>query len=138
MKIRIIALAAQRSVTREWVHGPSNRLISAVSTIDYWLLAGNAKYGLKLALGVTAVMATDYYQYLATKQVIGIIGGVAGASQYESLTRPEDLKRARESGQDGGLASARMPTQSAIHVAIVLLIILGNILYFMGRKKASS
>lgn len=113
-------------------------VISAVSTIDYWLLAGNAKYGLRIGLGVTAVMATDYYQYLATGQVVGIIGGIAGASQYESLTRQADLKKARESGEDGGLASARMPTQSAIHVAIVLLIILGNILYFTGKKKAKA
>ncbi|KAF0244189.1 MAG: hypothetical protein FD180_2699 [Planctomycetota bacterium] len=112
--------------------------ISAVSTIDYWILAGNAKYGLKLALGVTAVMATDYYQYLATGQVVGIIGGIAGASQYESLTRRDDLKRASESGKDGGLASSRMPTQSAIHVAVVLLILIGNILYFMGRRKAKA
>ena len=112
--------------------------MSAVSTIDYWLLAGNAKYGLKLALGVTAVMATDYYQYLATGQVVGIIGGIAGASQYESLTRAADLKKARDSGEDGGLASSRMPTQSAIHVAVVLLIILGNVLFFMGKKKAQS
>ncbi|MEK7468964.1 MAG: hypothetical protein AAB074_16435 [Planctomycetota bacterium] len=112
--------------------------IAAVTTVEYWLLAGNAKYGLRLALGVTAVMATDNYQYLATGQVVGIIGGIAGASQYESLTRRDDLKTARETRKDGGLASSRMPTQSAIHVAIILLIVIGNILYFVGRKKAKA
>lgn len=112
--------------------------ISAVNTIDTWILAGNAKYGLKLGLGVTAVMATDYYQYLATRQVVGIIGGVSGASQYEAMTRQDALRRARETGEAGDLASARMPTQSAIHVTIILLVVLGNVLFFAGKRKAKA
>lgn len=111
--------------------------ISAVNTVESWILVANGKFGIKIVLGTTAVQATDYYQYLATRQVVGIIGGIAGASQYESLARPEAIKKAKETGEAGGLASSRMPTQSAIHIAIILLIILGNVLYFRSRRKAS-
>jgi hypothetical protein len=113
-------------------------VVSAVSTIDYWILVANAKYGARLALGTTAVMATDYYQYYSTGQVRGIVGGIAGASQYESLATPELISKARETGEAGGLASSRMPAQSAVHVAIIVLIVVGNVLYFRARKKASS
>jgi hypothetical protein len=112
--------------------------VSAVNTVDYWILVANARYGVKLGLGTTAVMATDYYQYLPTGQVVGICGGIAGASQYESLARAARIQEARKTGKAGGLASSRMPTQSAIHVAIILLIAAGNVLYFRSRRKGQA
>jgi hypothetical protein len=97
--------------------------LTATTSVDSWLMGGVTKYGIKLGLGCTAVMATDYYPNLDTKQITGLIGGLAGAAQYEYLVK----KPAQ--------ASAGMPTQSLIHVTIILLIVAGNVLHFLAKKR---
>jgi hypothetical protein len=97
--------------------------INATSGVDFWLIYGHERYGFPYAIGVTAVMAADYYSYVNSGQVIGIIGGLKGAAEYEKLI-----------GQ-GDLATMGMSIQSFVHIAIVLFIILGNLGYFMSRKR---
>lgn len=97
--------------------------LTATTSVDSWIYGGVTKYGIKLGLGCTAVMATDYYPRLDTKQITGLIGGLAGAAQYESL-----VKRPAS-------ASAKMPTQSLIHVTIILLIVAGNVLHFRAKRR---
>ncbi|MCE9582206.1 MAG: hypothetical protein K8T20_06915 [Planctomycetes bacterium] len=97
--------------------------ITATTSVDSWLLGGVTKYGIKLGLGCTAVMATDYYPLLDTKQITGLLGGLAGAAQYESLVKLP------------GKATDGMPTQSLIHVTIILFIVAGNILHFAGKRR---
>ena len=84
---------------------------------DAWVAYAHERYGEKVAAGVTAVMAADYYPYLQTGQLLGLIGGLKGAAEYEKLiNRP-----------DRGLKG--MDAQTIVHLFIVLLIILGNIAY---------
>ncbi len=84
---------------------------------DAWVAYAHERYGEKVAAGVTAVMAADYYPYLQTGQLVGLIGGLKGAAEYEKLTgRP-----------DRGLKG--MDAQTIVHLFIVLLIILGNVAY---------
>ncbi len=52
---------------------------------DMWITYGNAKFGVPVALGVTGVMASDYYPYLKSGQILGLIPGVKGAAEYEQL-----------------------------------------------------
>lgn len=98
--------------------------ISATSGVDYWINYANGRYGAELALGVTAVIATDYYAFLQSRQIFGLIGGLKGAAEYERLIgRPRDL------------ANRAMTSVSVAHVFIILFIILGNIAFFAGRKR---
>ncbi len=97
--------------------------INATSGVDYWVLFGHERYGFPLAIGVTAVMAADYYHYLNSGQIVGIIGGLKGAAEYESLVHHK------------GLATMGMSIQSFVHLVIVLFIIIGNIAYFVIRKR---
>src|SRR4030042_3074573 len=50
-----------------------------------WLLYAQARYGAKLGVGVTAVSAADVYPYVETGQVIGLLSGMKGASEYETM-----------------------------------------------------
>ncbi len=111
--------------------------LTVSTTIDSWISAGNAKYGVKVGLGCTAVMATDYYPYWASGQVTGILGGLAGAAQYESRILGDKLDQFEKPGEDesAGLASSKMPTQNWVHATIVLLIVAGNILHFMKKRQ---
>ncbi|MBU1319963.1 MAG: hypothetical protein KKG33_05850 [candidate division Zixibacteria bacterium] len=95
--------------------------ITSGTTADFWVIYGNARYNMPLALGVTGVMATDYYPYLGNA-LFGLIGGWKGAAEYEKLVGRPDK------------ATAGMPAQVAAHLTIVLFIVIGNIGYLLSRK----
>jgi len=97
--------------------------ITATSGVDFWVIYGHDRYGFPLAIGVTAVMAAAYYHYINSGQIIGIIGGLKGAAEYEKLIGRGDL------------ATMGMNIQSFVHMVIILFIIIGNIGYFMTRGK---
>jgi len=50
-----------------------------------WITYARPKFGLNVATGVTAVMAADYYPYLQSGQMIGMLSGLKGAAEYEKL-----------------------------------------------------
>ncbi|MBU2625548.1 MAG: hypothetical protein KKG33_08300 [candidate division Zixibacteria bacterium] len=81
----------------------------------YWVEYAGARYGQKVATGLTAVMATSYYPYTASGQLEGLVGGLKGASEYEKLL-----------GYSGG-GQRGMLAQSSGHLMIVLLVIIANL-----------
>lgn len=98
--------------------------LAAGSTIDWWVIYGVQRYHFTLGAGCTAVSATQYYPYLNTGQLNGLIGGLKGAAEYESLGNHPDR------------ALAGMTAQSSVHALIVFLVVIANIFYFLTRKKA--
>jgi hypothetical protein len=99
--------------------------ITSGNTSDFWIIYGNARYNMPLALGVTGVMATDYYPYLGNA-LFGLIGGWKGAAEYEKLVHQE------------ADANQGMPAQVAAHLTIVLFIVLGNIGYLLSGRKSKT
>ena len=98
--------------------------INATSGVDSWINYANGRYGAELALGVTAVIATDYYAFLQSGQIFGLMGGLKGAAEYETLIGRK------------GIATRGMTSVSVAHVFIILFIIIGNIAFFAsGRGK---
>lgn len=106
--------------------------ISAGSGTEYWINFANGRYNAKLAIGVTGVMTSDYYPFLQSGQIFGLIGGMKGASEYEFLAEKAGYI-SREKGQL--VASKSMPIQTTTHVVIVLFIVIGNVGYFMSKRK---
>ena len=69
-------------------------------------------------------MGPDMYPFLQSKQLIGLLGGLKGAAEYEALVK----KKAN--------AVSGMRPQSVVHVIIILFVIFGNIVYFTsGRSR---
>jgi hypothetical protein len=97
--------------------------LEAGATGDFWVQIANAQFGEKIILGGTAVMAPDLYPYLQSGQIEGLIGGLKGAAEYETLV------------ESYGRGIKGMTAQSVAHLAIIFFIILGNIGYFVTRKK---
>lgn len=92
-----------------------------------WIPYGQERYKFKFGLGCTAVMAPDQYPYLQTGQMHGMMGGLAGAAEYETLI------------DASGKATAGMGAQSFVHLIIILFIVLGNVMYFLyGRQKGGA
>jgi hypothetical protein len=97
--------------------------ISGGNITDYWISYGQGRFGFPLALGLTGVMTAQYYPYLGSGQVFGIMGGLLGAAEYEELT------------ENPGLAKDGMRIQLAAHIVIIMFIVLGNIGFFIDRRK---
>jgi hypothetical protein len=58
---------------------------SGSSAGGMWITYARPKYGLNVAVGVTAVMAADMYPYLQSGQLVGMLSGLKGAAEYEKL-----------------------------------------------------
>lgn len=93
---------------------------------------GNAveRFGARFAMGVTNVMAADFTPYIP-QQAKGMIGGLRGAAEYEVLLE-------ERYGVPPGDAVRGMDSQSITHFYILFLIVLGNVGYFLGRKKGGA
>lgn len=91
--------------------------------IDYWVALVNARYGLPMVAGVTAVMAPKTLSYIQSRQLLGLLGGMKGAAEYEQLTGFTDM------------ASRGMDAQSLIHFLIILFILMGNAGYLVSRRR---
>lgn len=91
-----------------------------------WVQQVRTRYNIPIVAGCTAVSAPEYYPYVQSGQLDGLLGGLAGAAEYEKLAgRP-------------GWATTGMSAQSLGHLTIILLIILGNSLYFINRRRAAA
>jgi len=86
-----------------------------------------------LSTGVTSIQVTDILPYVENGQIRGILAGMPGAAEYESLVEAE--LREMELSVKPGKASSMMAAQSIAHVMIVLFIIFGNITYYITRKN---
>ncbi|UJS19520.1 MAG: hypothetical protein L3J18_11465 [Candidatus Brocadia sp.] len=96
--------------------------LAAGTTIETWIAFGKEKYKFELGAGCTAVMGPDMYPFLQSKQLTGLLGGLKGAAEYETLVRKK------------GSAVNGMRPQSVVHVIIIIFVIFGNIIYFTTRR----
>lgn len=94
------------------------------ATVDYWVSIVNAQYDIPVGAGVTAVMAPKMYSFLEAGQMIGLLGGMKGAAEYEKMVGAP------------GTATIGMDAQSLAHLLIIFLVIVGNLGFFMKRGKS--
>jgi hypothetical protein len=93
---------------------------------EWWVAYAGARYHQTIAAGCTGVMVSGLYPYLESGQLIGLIGGLKGAAEYEKLIdRPAK-------------AILGMKSQSIAHIAIILLVVLGNVVYLISRRSGLS
>jgi len=100
--------------------------LAAGNTVEMWIAYGRDRFGFDLGAGCTAVIAPDLYPFLASGQLIGFLGGLRGAADYERLINHE------------GDATKGMPSQSLVHLLIIVLIIGANVRYLIGRFTRTS
>lgn len=91
--------------------------------VPAWVGIAHDRYGKVVAAGATAVQTPNFLPFVP-KQLLGILGGLAGAADYEALV-----------GQPG-VATSGMDAQSAAHVMIILFIFLSNLTYLYERAGA--
>jgi hypothetical protein len=91
-----------------------------------WVQQVNTRFSLPMVAGVTAVSAPEYYPYLQSRQLLGLLGGMAGAAEYE---------KAREEKSD---ATKGMDAQSLGHLFVALCIVLGNVVQWNRSRRGGA
>ena len=97
--------------------------------IPAWVMMAGDRYNVPVGGGCTAVSAPQFYPYLGAGQLVGLLGGLKGAADYETMVR-QGVENAPP-----GTATPGMAAQSIAHLVIMVFIVIGNVAYFAGRKK---
>ena len=98
-------------------------VVSDNAIVDYWISIVNAQYNTPVGAAVTAVSAPRYYPMITSGQMTGLLGGMKGAAEYEIMV------------EQTGSATKGMSAQSLAHFLIIAIVILGNVGYFVSRRK---
>ena len=91
--------------------------------VPEWIRQVGDPMDVPIATIVIAGLVADYAPYMQSRQLIGMIPGLRGAAGYEALI---DML---------GLGTAGLDAQSAAHLMILFFVLIGNIVYFVERKR---
>lgn len=97
--------------------------LSGTNAPAAWIAFAGIQCGQKVSAGMTGVMAADFYPYLDTGKLHGMIPALKGAAEYEQLT------------ETPARGTSGMASQSWAHVAIVLFVIIANV-GVLARRRA--
>jgi hypothetical protein len=82
-----------------------------------------APYSLRMVAACTAVSTTDLAPYFQSGQLLGLVAGLSGSAEYETLVGRL------------GTATQGADVLNVGHGVVILAILLGNGIYFWGRWR---
>lgn len=99
-----------------------------------WVQYAATPYDIKMVAGTTGVGAPSLYPYIP-QQMVGLLGAIKAAAEYEQalISGYPDLKE-NANAQEG---LRRMGPQSVAHMLMIGLIILGNVIFFMEKRRGA-
>jgi hypothetical protein len=103
---------------------------------EWWANLVNAQFHLPVVIAPTAVSAPKFYAYLNSGNIVGLIGGLKGASEYEKLLvdhYPQFAPLYKKAGVY--TATKGMDAQNIAHLTIIAFILMGNAFYIIGRRR---
>lgn len=103
---------------------------SGVPGVKEWIQFAGDRGDIPIAAGVTAVEAPLLYPYYP-EQLLGLMGGLQGAAEYEA----ELIRKYPRFVETGARAVKLMGPQAVAHTMILLFVIIGNVAFFMERRR---
>lgn len=91
--------------------------------IKEYLQQVQVRYNLRIVGATTAVQTTDLTPYYQAGQLLGLIGGLSAAAEYETMVGRK------------GLATQAADVLNVSHGIVVLAIVFGNFIYFAQRSR---
>ncbi len=89
-----------------------------------WMRQFNAPFGTPQITGCIGVSVSGMIPYVQSGQLSALMPGLATSGEYEILL------------EDPGLAVAASDAISTSHIYVALLVIVGNLAYFMSREES--
>ena len=106
-----------------------------------WVQYAATPVGLPMVAGCTGVQAPLFYPYIPDP-LLGLLAAIKGAAGYEQLLTqayPKFLEPKFVTAQASTTAALqRMGPQFMAHLLMLLLVVLGNIIYFADRKRGAA
>ena len=97
-----------------------------------WVQFAATPFGITTVSGCTGVQAPQMYPYIPD-QLAGVLGAIKAAAEYEAAI--DEVYPSIASNPKAQEAKRRMGPQLVAHGLMVCLIILGNIIFFVSRKR---
>lgn len=97
-----------------------------------WIQYAATRLNIPLIAGATGVQSTQLYSYYP-QQMQGMLPAIKGAAEYEALLGAKYPQYAKPEKTD---AIPKMAPQLWGHLLLMALIVLGNLIYFIDRRKA--
>jgi hypothetical protein len=100
-----------------------------------WVQFAATPFGITTVSGCTGVQAPQMYPYIP-EQLAGVLGAIKAAAEYEAaIDEVYPHIAANEKAQE---AKRRMGPQLVAHSLMIGLILLGNYIFFVGRKRGEA
>lgn len=96
---------------------------AGVPGIKEYIQMANSRYHIKVIGATSKVTAPELYPLLNSGQLSGLAGGLMGGAEYEKLMNYK------------GEATKLIFVQSVTHLIIIGFIVLGNIIYFVEKRR---
>ncbi len=103
--------------------------LSGATAPLWWIAYSQTRFGVAVGAGVTAVSASEFYQYYQTGQFSGLMIGMKGAAEYEELVE------SRLQLRDRRRASEALGSLTAAHLTMIVFIIIGNVGFLIRRRR---
>jgi hypothetical protein len=89
------------------------------------------RYNLRIVAACTAVSTTDLAPHYQAGQLLGLAGGMSATAEYEIMV-------AELVGLDprDGLGAKALDVLNIGHLVIIAAIVFGNVIFFLGRRRA--
>ena len=100
--------------------------------VKEWVLYAATPYYLDIVGGTTGVSAPPLYPYIPG-QLTGLLAAIKAAAEYEQAVI--DLYPGLADNDTAQEGLRRMGPQLLAHMLVILLIVLGNVIYFRERRK---
>lgn len=97
--------------------------LASSATPEAWIDYANTRYKQQVSVGVTGVMVSELYPYLQSGQLVGLMPGLLGAAEYETLIDTPEK------------ATAGMSVQSFVHLLVFVLVVIGNVAFLIQRRR---
>lgn len=97
-----------------------------------WVQYAATPFGIPIVVGTTGVQVPLFMPYVP-RQMIGMLGAIKGAAEYEQLLI-EHYPQLKENSRTQE-ALRRMGPQLVAHLVLIALIIVGNVLFFLQRRR---
>ncbi|MBW2277477.1 MAG: hypothetical protein JRF63_08295 [Deltaproteobacteria bacterium] len=95
----------------------------------FWVQMGVTPYKFDFLMACTAVQATNYYPYLQSGQVKGLLAGGRAGAEYELLLVEKGVL------ESTGVATRGLGSQTMALIAMLVFIALGNVGYLAGKLR---
>ncbi|OPZ87460.1 MAG: hypothetical protein BWY76_00451 [bacterium ADurb.Bin429] len=119
---------------------------TSTASILSWITFVQGKYRIKLGYTCTGVMVAEAIPFLDSGQLVGMLPGMKGAADYEKLVDELEAQALRGGEKKTPYDPSTMPlmknsarrlmfTQGVAHIIIIAFIVLGNVGYFLSRRR---